>query len=541
MECPANKPQYFTNLKLLLAKRYYWTVFLSIFFFWLGILLSSDSIFSGYHFIDDHLIVDLHQDFVNDKRDFWQVLIEKVVDSITVGKRFIFYHVGLKVIQAKLFGLNLILWSTLLGFFAVFTNFFLFTFATLVGFSVVESLVFPLLIMLGTQSATWWRLSYAEASGTLFLSLSLVLLGLNLRSIKTKWLYEIGFFIAILLMTFSKESFVLITPAIAFARVWLFQHLKATSWREAIQRNFLPVLGLLVICISEILFIKYFIGLQPKIAYAGVDNINPWGAIGVLNSYTQAGFQVLIFVGLLLVGIALKLQTPTSKQGWQSLAITTIACLTLFALILLPQVILHAKSGVSQRYLLPGIFAYALLLIWMHRYIHVASKLLSRIFLGLIVASLVIKLNLVWHDARTFALDGKATTALLQSIATQTNPKDNVLVITNPRVYEEWNLSIRKYLTYVSHRPNVYVGAYSGQQTITYQELEKFYGYKTLERIQDKSTFQCVVVFPGLNKSFLRNTKDWFTPRNYNLLVFEPFYWTINPQSQVYLYCKKPA
>jgi len=506
----------------------------------MGILLTSGAIFSGYHFIDDHLIVDLYQVFFNEKVDFWQVFTEKVIDSIVVDKRFIFYHVGLKVVQAKLFGLNLTLWSVLLGLFAVSTHFFLFIFADSIGFLLVESLVFPLLIMLGTQSATWWRLSYAEASGTLFLSLSLVLLILNLQSTKPKWFYEIGFFVAILLMTFSKESFVLMPPAIGFTRVWLFQHLKATSWYEAIRKNFLAVSGLLIIFTSEILFIKYFIGLQPKISYAGVESANPLGAIGVLSSYNQAGFQVLIIIGLLLTGVALKLQAPTSKDGYKSLAITTIASLMLFAIIVFPQLILHAKSGVSQRYLLPGISAYAFLIIGMHRYIDGASKVLSHLFLSLIVVSLVIKLNVAWHDARTFALDGKATTALLQSIATQTTSKDSILIVTNPRAYEEWNLSIKKYLNFVSQRPNLYIGAYTGQQTTTYQELATLHNYKTLEKVQDKSAFQCVVVFPGLTKSFLRNSSDWFISKNYNLLIFEPFYWTINPKSQVYLYCKKP-
>lgn len=212
----------------------------------------------------------------------------------------------------------------------------------------------------------------------------------------------------------------------------------------------------------------------------------------------------------------------------------------LLLLVAVPQIFLYAKSGITQRYLLPGILGYAFLTVTLYRYLNINYKLQAKFILLLILVSLSSKLSLAWEAAHTFGLEGKSTTALLQTVQANTKPEDPILIVTNPFIYSEWNSSIKKYLNYVSKRSNLYLSTYGSKTSNFYRKIVAFYDFNTLDKLKNKREISCIITFPEMKKIFLKNSSIWFLRNNFKEYEFGSFNRNLNKNSKIYLYCKKP-
>jgi hypothetical protein len=146
---------------------------------------------------------------------------------------------------------------------------------------------------------------------------------------------------------------------------------------------------------------------------------------------------------------------------------------------------------------------------------------------------------LAWAAAHIFGLEGKSTNALLRTVEAKTTVNDPILIVTNPMIYSEWNFSIKKYFNYVPQRNNLYVSTYVGKEKQFVNELEKFYNFKTLDRIKNKPLVQCIIILPEMKKIFLRNSSSWFDRNSFEEYKFGNFNRNLNKDSKIYLYCKK--
>jgi len=346
-------------------------------------------------------------------------------------------------------------------------------------------------------------------------------------------------------MSLCKESFILMLPAIALLVVWLHQK-ELCSWKQAIQKSFFVWIALLLICLGELLFVKFFLGTTPDIGYAGISGFNPtaiWDAIQSLTS-NGSGWIILAGLGILIFqtyeGKFFTLGHTISWEMVRKVFSPLMIPFILLGLIVIPQGVLYAKSGIDQRYLLPGIIAYSFFIICLDSQVKLHSKKLRHLLLILMTISLSLKLHPVWSAARIFALEGFSTNRLLSTVIAKTTPTDSILIVTNPVAYYEWSYSIKKYLIYVGDRHNLYVLTFEQRDVNNFgRNLREFYGDSTLAKIEDRQSIQCIVVFPSLNNAFLRNTSDWFNSQQYQESVFGNFNRNLNPDSKMNVYCKK--
>lgn len=517
-------------------KHEYLTALLVALVFWFLLFISSGSLFSGYHFTDDHEIAAIHYDFVHHRSELFEVMKQWLKADHLSGRFRPFYYIH-RITEARIFGMNLFLWSFYTGMLAVLTTFFLFAFGRFLRLSFVAAIVLAFLTTLGAQSAIWWQLGPAETIGTFLLSVALFFAGLSATQDQHQARYQSGFVIAAILMSLCKESLVVAIPAIAFMQVWL-SHVNSTkSWFQAIKDNQLALTVLSLIFLIELFFIKYFVGLRGT-GYAGVEgtSFSRIFLVAKTLSHYGSGWLILFTIALILI-INYRSNIDRSIRSLMNASYPSVL---LFILLVLPQLIVYAKSDISQRYLLPAVLGYSLLIALLYQYFQANYKSLSYIVLGLITVSLVINLNVAWNAARVFANEGRSTHALLKTIEMNTKVDESIGLITHPLVYVEWNLSIKRYLSYIAHRDNLYLGTYSPQKDQYFMKALAIYERKNLEQLSNKEQIQCITVFPELNNAFLRRSADWFVKTNYQAYVFDNFNRNLNPDSKIYLYCKKP-
>lgn len=515
-------------------KKYdYLTVFLFVLIFWFLIFITSGSLFSGYHFTDDHEIAHINYNLTVEKLGIFEVSSQWIHNDLLTGRFRPFYYIH-RIFQTRLLGINFAWWSLYTGMLGVFTTFFLFMFGRLISFSIREALLFSFLITLGAQSAVWWQLGPAETIGTFLLAGALVFAALSEKVNKYKSLYESLFVVLVLIMSLSKESFILVIPAIAALKVWMSRHMKTLSWLESLKKNSLSLSILGIIFCTEFVFIKFYIGLNPEIGYAGVDGFNISSIINATQSLSQAGYWWIILISL--ISIRLTIKSPYSQSLPPILNSLYFPVILLF-LVAIPQILLYAKSGIVQRYILPGILGYAFLIITLYNYLNKNYKFTAKLILLLIMITLSFNLSLAWDAAHTFALEGKSTAALLRTIEAKTQINDPILIVSNPHLSYEWSYSIKKYLNYASNRNNLYFDSYVSPKNSFYQKIEKLYNYQTLDKLKNKRDLQCVVLFPYQKEIFLRKS-SWFLNDKFKEYAFGNFNRNLNKNTKIYLYCK---
>ncbi|MBD0359875.1 MAG: hypothetical protein ICV56_04085 [Nitrososphaeraceae archaeon] len=503
-------------------KNYYLKAFIIIFLFWSLILVTSGSLFSGYHFTDDHEIIDIYHDINFLKLNLLDEIIKQINSDLFEFHRFRpFYYIH-RVIQTRLFGINWLIWSIYNGILGILSTFFIFAFGRIIKFSLLQTVIFTSITILGSQSAIWWRLGPAETLGTFLLSIVLMLITTSIKTDKGKILYEVLFVTFTLLMSLCKESFVVTIPAILFIKVWLYGETNNTSLQQSLKDNMLPIVVLSLTFLAEIILVKLFVGTE--FAYAGLE-INFTNLIKSIRGYGYGStlpLMTLITIGLLSIK-SRRIYSPSYKN---------VYCLYfLFFIMVLPQIVIYTKTGISERYILPGILGYSFLIAGLIKFFDQQLKIVGKLLALILIIAISLKLNMAFYSARDFAEEGRNTTALLRTIEANTVPNSPILIVVNPWSHYEWSVSIQRYLNYVAKRNNLYFVTYGSKNTDFYtnvfldteklfsfldpEEIKKYYEYRTIEKVKNKKNIQCIVVFPNLRNDFLKKSSDWFSLKKY--------------------------
>jgi len=510
----------------------YLGAFLIIFGVLFLVFITSGSLFAEYHFIDEHWIISLNHDLQG--KNFIEELFKATTDEFFGnGGRFRPVFISHIYIESKLFGINRFMWSLYTGTLVAITAFFLFVFARLIQFSLKEALFFSLLSIVGPQLEIGFHLLDNETSGMFFLSVALIFTVLSIKNSKNKLLYELLFITSILLMSLSKESFILLIPTMAFIKIWQFCNFNTCSWRQSINNNVLSLFIILAIFFSELLYIKYLVGTD--IGRAGIiwlDFPRILRAAYHLTSPRQM-FGLIILIAFIFIILIHRRNNLDSKVFLRK--ILSSSSFVLFTLIVLPQILLYAKSGFDNRYIVPGILGYSILIVQMSRYIYKNAIDLGKLIYLLIFLCLIFKFYDAWRIAHDFTIEGKTTRELLNLVEKNTVINDHFLIVANPFVYREWAFSIGIYLNYLEKRNNLYLITYGSQRsdfiTNTLSQEEKGWAflnpetlkraYKTLSNIKNKDLIHCVVVPPKLKHDFLISSSDWFNIQYFNEYTFD--------------------
>lgn len=474
--------------------------------FWLGIFIFSGSIFSGFHLTDDHEIVRIKNDL---KTQNTLEVAEKWMKNDQLSthrfRPFYFFH---RVLETKAFGTNFTIWSIYTAILAILTSFFLFYFLRLLRFPFLESMLFPLLVLVGPQAAIWWRLGPNETLGIFLLSIALLFLGLSIVAKKYENVLKVLFVMFAILSSLAKESFLLMLPALILLLPYLSHEKENLSYKEALKRNAASMIALAIAFISFLMYVKIFIGTGGT-GYAGVYGFN-------LKSYVMAFLQlakndhasIIAFIQIVLVFIFIwkrKIKNERIEILKKALYPTV-----LFFAILIPQVILYAKSGFFERYLVPAALAYAMAVIYLFGQIKKDNKV---IWVGMILLTLffiVGDARKSLKNAQDFAKEGRNIGNISNIIRLETSQENNFLIVGEPAANTEWADSINYYIRYELDRKNLYV--YPIYKKASYSDFEMqlikgfggVYGNNRYETNIDKN-YNVIIIFPKMEKTFLNN------------------------------------
>lgn len=398
---------------------------------------------SGYHLIDDHGILAISNSIK--ETSYWETLVSFVQNDFNIRFRPLYYPYYITVI--KIFGPNFIALSVFGGVFASFIFSFFYFALRKMSYSVLESFIFVFFVFLGHQSAIWWRLGTNEPIGMFFFGLSFLFLAKGFNE-KDNVKNNILFTVFLILSSLCKESFIVVIPALVLFKLLMEKKLFIISLKESIKRNWLPLLSLPIMFI-ELAIIKFAVGTN-KIGYAGVPSTYLEFFEGIKNILLskESLLYLIVLVIILLIIFFISFIFTSKERGKNLLSVTKSLFPTIcFALlIILPNIAMHAKSGMVERYLVPTTIGFALLSVGLIK--NVKQLILKIIMIIFSFSFLVLFFNNAKVDADNFALEGKKTKVLFSQIKENLDVDSKILLVVDPVDRFEVSYSIKTYLEF---------------------------------------------------------------------------------------------
>lgn len=319
----------------------------------------------GCYFADDHEIVRLNA-MINETGLFDTM---KAWLSADMNLRFRPVYWIFRVLESFILGNHVILWHLVKALEIGFCAFLMYCFARKMNVSIYASVLFSVISFLGTQCAVVFRLGPQEPLALIWMFLALIF-AVRCQENAGRW-DKVLFLFLLTMMMGVKESFLLLAPVIVFFLCYL-------EWRKSESFSLKKHMGVLwkykgiliytillfLLCIGIIVF---YCGVDST-GYAGFDEHlsigdylglmwNIW--TGSLSVYLRIFFAMLLLC--VVVWIYQLMKCKPQKAQWFFLRF----CEILFPLyFILSQSILHAKSSMDERYLLPcvtGIFIYVMI------------------------------------------------------------------------------------------------------------------------------------------------------------------------------------
>ena len=521
--------------------------------FFLGFLYFTGNLTDGPRIFDDNQIFRLQKDLR--ERGIAGTIGDEIRTRLSSYKRFCPAFNIHKVLQAYCFKTNVFAWSVYAGILSAVTSVLLFVFARQLQLSRLAAATFGLATLFGQQSVISWKLIHGELLGMFFLALSLNFMARSAAAVRRGWLLETLFVVSALLAAMSKESFLLVLPALAYWRGWL--QLESGGWL----RKIIPsAVVLIVTSVGSVFAIKYGLGTTtfhytgwiqglPSDVFWSRFRLATWQFLHAADAYVLAVLLLLTIV-LLVKGnessssSRSELQRPT----WRRMGILV----GLVLLLVTPQLLLYLSSGFSmpgdflvyrERFLVPAMiapsFATALLVDWVRSPRHAnlpmqgARRIVWLLVIGLLIVMLGSRFRTAHRAATSYAKQSIGIETWLADIERHTNREDPILIVypnKGPRAavrvhYMLTELLGRRNLYYQTHPPKKLPNWESGTL-----EIEKqFSTMQSHQQLEDKSKLQAVLLIghthgrvaqtrflESWNQHYVQSvTRDWFDPTQF--------------------------
>ena len=509
---------------------------------WLYIFLSTGLLTSGLNYlVNDHAI---YEDHVT-KFDFISIAKQSLINnyfSDSPVQRFRPFYDFLQRLSPYIFEYNPFPYYFSSFFIALSTSIGLYIFAKRIKFSPVVSFLFSSLVVIGPQTSTY---SYAfpipaEASASLFIVISLILCTLlnNIQK-KKNLFFEITISILVILAALTKESYILIIPAIIFFTLDYFSQKYSISYIESFKKNKIVSLTLALVFLVLIVYLKVKVTGQ---GYAGIDR-STFSSVNITNLikyfYKDSILGITILIYLIFIVYNLIKKSFNFSNSYIRFCIFTF-------LIVAPQFILYVKSGIegNTHYLFPLIIGLALFTVkpledikYKNSYLHYALIIL--IFLNLnrqlhkvetyfnIKAHYLGDLHSMVHDLSGCIKNKNAKLIVYGNPYWQLEPlpafRDLILVrllgIKPNNIYLATVGSIDSdYFSNSFYDYEHYMYNTLGTQDKHMKQEYEFHDLKNLS-IKDRQDNAAVVIlnYPKYKNDFIKENADWFDSQNYAL------------------------
>ncbi|MBK9332789.1 MAG: glycosyltransferase family 39 protein [Ignavibacteria bacterium] len=439
--------------------------------------------------------------------------------------------VALLLTSVKIFGYNLLLLNIFVSILGICTAFFLYKFCKNIGFSPVQSFLFALLTLLGPATIMYSRPPDSEIIGMLMLSLSLLFLSKSIFSEKNQILYKFLFLFSLIITSLSKESFLILTPAVLVLYLWLYHFKNNTGIIQTIKKNYILLILSSVLFIILVILLVNSVGVSREGSHNSV-NIRLL-SFNILSDFIDTVFKknllLISFLGLLIF-FENELQKNSLSSDYIRKHIKNIVIVIILALlIIVPQFIIYYRSGfVVGRYYLPYLLGYSFLIIYILKIIFDSKSISSfskYIYLFTIIAYLFIEvITISIPEISAFSKICRENTQVINFL--RDSPDKKLLIVFDPaqQVYQVRSLKI--YLDYLNvkkdfkyefikkEKINIFFSdttLYNGAKNFAL----KLYGDNLIDSKNEKNDISTILILQGLDNKFIEMNKHWFIENNY--------------------------
>lgn len=235
-----------------------------------SLLLSTGTITSGWHMVDDHEFLEYQIELSRSEGTVF-TCIQKALEE-DIGSRFRPLYYIFRVILTTFFGSNLVVWSIFKAIEIVISFIFLYLCARTLKCTVFYSIIFTMVVMVGPQSVVWWKLGPQESTGIMLFAVSFYFLLKWLQTSKNS--YAIVSYVFTLTVALYKESFLLLIPFLMCFVIYSDcnkTEFSFSSVRASVRQHFLFMLIYSLTFIAEVLIIILVVGVSSP-GYVGFDS-----------------------------------------------------------------------------------------------------------------------------------------------------------------------------------------------------------------------------------------------------------------------------
>lgn len=396
-----------------------------------GILCIARTIWSGYHFLDDHELIRIEQGAAQ-KIPLLDQMSGCIKNDLNQRYRPIYWVE--RVTGGYLMGSNLTAWNIWTAIKGVLAFALLYLGARYVKADRLISLVFPMVVMLGTQFTPWYRSANQESTGLLLCAAVLCLLAAQYAHKKyTSVAYNIPIVILVILSGLEKESFTLFMLVFPMLKLWLeYWDGCDASWVgtrrkgrliRMLRENAAVYLCILVAFLINVYMILFRVGVD-RLSYAGFHSdtgLNQY-LHGISDSLLENMKWNTLIAGLLILMMLLCYQLVEKHNIWRYLSLCAILLCAMGI-----QLVAHAKSEMWGRYLFPYIIAYGLLFVLLGYHIFKKDRFRSKVYLAVLLGLLGLTVPGAAREARDYAKEGEWIQAYFQCILENTAEPDRIV------------------------------------------------------------------------------------------------------------------
>ena len=395
-----------------------------------SILIITGTLTSGLHMVDDHEFLRFTTEMEEDGISIWELI--KKENKRDAGYRFRPLYYPVRVIQTALFGTDLFSMSLVKGAEVVLTCILLYYVARMLSCQVKYSLLTVGVIMLGPQSAVWWKLGTPELTATWVFALAVLFL-LKWREEKKKY-YHIGVLACGIFTSLYKENYVLLIPFLMLSYLYISMEGKEITWKNiwaAVKENLLMEILLGTYGLYNLFMIAFGVGLNAP-GYVGIDtSMSLWEYVKVFLNNFRLHLRIGQY-GLWILGLFILMNKDFLKLflklRWQILLALSL---------IIPQMIIYAKTGLEERYIIPWIYGVAYIFVIVLSDEKVWERKKRKAYDILLLGLVFVNLCLVIYEGRYFTYRGKGIEQMFEAVVSQAAENKDIKILSAFAPYDE--------------------------------------------------------------------------------------------------------
>lgn len=414
-----------------------------------GILMGTRVVWSGYHFMDDHCVIEIQEKFEGGE-SLINVIKEEVKGDLTIRFRPLYWTVW--VIKIYLFGTNFTAYMIIAMIEGIFTFVLLYKFARNIKATQIEALIFVLLSVLGEQFAPWFRPPNQENEGFLYCAIVMFLISkIYADGVKGKIAQKMLLCLMILISSLQKEAFTIMLPGYLML---IMAVMRINGCRKEfiglLKREIGTIIFTLVVFLNDVYAIVFKVGTN-QIGYAGFSKSTPiteyleglWISLSEDLKFNTIFFVISIAVIICML-IIRKIKVSELARDYEWLLIAAVY-------ILVSQLVLHAKSSMFDRYIIPYIVGWVFLCVLFSFNRMRDNRFLYGLYFILSMALIFICLVDSIIISKDWAVRGEDINALLNELKSELDCCNDADILVNIRAPEE-EMSVVMWEEYYTYR-----------------------------------------------------------------------------------------